>query len=102
LEGESIEAAEELPWSLMAHAVYRDFGRRLPGFAWSSIGHLHRNFIAGEGELSIEVGRNRRVITVTLPAAPLQLVLRMAGISGSRFSLPGEPPTDVVLALSSG
>ena len=102
LEGESIEAAEELPWSLMAHAVYRDFGRRLPGFAWSSIGHLHRNFIAGEGELRIEIRGDRRQITATLPTAPLQLVLRMAGLSGSRFSLPGEPPTDVVLALPSG
>ena len=102
LEGESIEAAEELPWSLMAHAVYRDFGRRLPGFAWSSIGHLHRNFIAGEGELRIEIRGDRRQITATLPTAPLQLVLRMSGLSGSRFSLPGEPPTDVVLALPSG
>jgi hypothetical protein len=86
----------------MAHAVYRDFGRRLPGFAWSSIGHLHRNFIAGEGEIRIEIRGNRRQITATLPAAPLQLVLRMAGLSGSRFSLPGEPPTDVVLTLPSG
>jgi hypothetical protein len=102
LQGESIEAADELPWSLMAHAVYRDFSRRLPGFAWSSIGHLHRNFIAGEGEIRIDVRGDRRVITATLPAAPLQLVLRMTGLSGSRFSLPGEPPTDVVLALPGG
>jgi len=97
LEGEAIEASDELPWSLLAHAVYRDFGRRLPGFAWSSIGHLRRNFIAGAGEIRIETQGDRRLILASLPAAPLQLVLRMTGISGSRFTLPGEPTTDVML-----
>jgi hypothetical protein len=97
LEGETIEAGDELPWSLLAHAVYRDFGRRLPGFAWSSIGHLRRNFIAGAGEIRIETRGDRRLILASLPAAPLQLVLRMTGLSGSRFALPGDPATDVML-----
>lgn len=102
LEGETIEASDELRWSLLAHAVYRDFGRRLPGFAWSSIGHLRRNFIAGAGEIRIETQGERRLILASLPAAPLQLVLRMTGLSGSRFTLPGEPATDVMLVQPAG
>jgi hypothetical protein len=96
---DSAAEAGELAWTLLARAVYRDLARRLTGFAWSSVPHLHRNFVAGDGLIEIAAGASGRTITVTLPPVPLRMVLRMAGIDGARFRLPGDLGAEILLAL---
>jgi hypothetical protein len=97
--GDGVAKAGELAWTLLARAIYRDLARRLMGFAWSSLPHLHRNFIAGDGLIEIPTGESGRTITVTLPPVPLRMVLRIAGIDGTRFRLPGNPGAEILLAL---
>jgi hypothetical protein len=102
-DGDSvIDARGDLVWSVIARAVYRDLGRRLIGFSGSSVVHLHHNFVAGTGSVRVDTVSGRRVITVVLPAVALRLVLRMAGIDGTRFALPGDDTTEVVLSMPQG
>jgi hypothetical protein len=67
--------------SLFARAAIRHFVGRLIGFESSTPEYLYRNFLSGLG--SIRHVENR--LEVRLPASPLSLVLRMAGLQEQKY-----------------
>jgi hypothetical protein len=69
-------------WVLLARAAFGDLGRRLPGLERSSATYLAANIVMGKGQLDLGVEAK-----VTLPRAPLDLVLRMTGIDGTTVRL---------------
>jgi hypothetical protein len=69
-------------WVLLARAAFGDLGRRLPGLERSSAAYLAANIVIGKGQLDLGVEAE-----VTLPRAPLDLVLRMTGIDGTTVRL---------------
>jgi len=79
-------SAEEFDdtFSLVARAVLRDFSRRLFGFDLSSPEYLYQNFLAGLGSLLCR----DEAFEVRLPASPLSVILRMAGLQQQKFSPP--------------
>jgi hypothetical protein len=88
----------DLVWTLVARAVLRTFAGRLSGFAWSSPDFLFRNFLAGESMVRV----SDRAIEVELPAVPLQLVLRLAGVDGQTYRVPWLGDRQVVLSFRLG
>lgn len=70
------------PWALLARAAYGDCARRLTGLERSSAAWLWRSVLAGWGR--IEPGEPAQLM---LPRVPLDLVLRMTGLDGTRFAL---------------
>lgn len=70
------------PWALLARAAYADLGRRLTGLERSSAAWLWTNLLAGSGQL-VPSGD----ATLFMPSVPLDLVLRMTGLDGTRFTL---------------
>ncbi|KRC81836.1 hypothetical protein [Sphingomonas sp. Root241] len=70
------------PWALLARAAYADLGRRLTGLERSSASWLWTNVLAGSGQL-VPSGD----ATLFMPSVPLDLVLRMTGLDGTRFTL---------------
>jgi hypothetical protein len=70
-------------WQVAARAAHADLGRRLPGLACSSAAWIARNLVAGPGQLELADDGPR----LTLPRVPLDLVLRMTGIDGTRVDL---------------
>jgi hypothetical protein len=68
-------------FSLISRAVLKNFARRLIGFDASSPDHLYQNFLSGLGE----VRRIEQRLEVRLPASPLSLILRMAGLQERKF-----------------
>jgi hypothetical protein len=70
------------PWALMARAAYGDFGRRLFGLERSSAAWLWQNVLSGWGQ--VEPGPPARL---RMPRVALDLVLRMTGLDGTRFTL---------------
>jgi hypothetical protein len=74
-------------WSRVAATSLGLLARRLPGFEASSPGHLARNFLAGPSHVRI----TEKVIDVSLPRTPLQVVLRVAGWGGSVHAVPWLP-----------
>jgi hypothetical protein len=70
--------------ALLARAAFGDLGRRLMGLEGSSAAYLAANITGGPGRLDLGVDAQ-----VTLPRAPLDLVLRMTGIDGTVISLTG-------------
>jgi hypothetical protein len=68
--------------SLISRAVLKNFSRRLFGFEASSPDHLYQNFLSGLGE----VRRIEQRLEVHLPASPLSLILRMAGLQEKKFA----------------
>jgi hypothetical protein len=85
----------DLAWSVIAHAVLRDFAGRLMGFSSSSAEYLYANFLAGTGSIRLE----RDHIDVQLPHSPLHLILRMAGVDGRTYPHPWLSGTQVTLWL---
>jgi hypothetical protein len=69
------DPAGDLAWSWLAALTLHLFARRLPGFARSSAAHLTRNFLVGATRFTT----GDDALTVTLPQAPLRLVLAMGG-----------------------
>jgi len=78
----------DLAWPRLAADLLRRFARHLPGFERSSPAHLARNFVAGPSRVRVAPTG----VTATLPRAPLQVALRVAGWDGSSHAvewLPG-------------
>jgi hypothetical protein len=69
-------------WALLARAAFGDLGRRLPGLERSSATYLAANVVMGKGRLDLGVEAE-----VTLPRAPLDLVMRMTGIDATTVRL---------------
>ncbi|MBI1205815.1 MAG: hypothetical protein GC191_00855 [Azospirillum sp.] len=80
-----LEREAALWWAVVARLAYADLARRVPGLALSSAGHLHRNLIDGDGRWRLVPALEQA--EVELPAAPLTLLLRMAGVAGTRVVL---------------
>lgn len=70
------------PWVVLARAAYADLGRRLTGLERSSAAWLWTNVLAGWGQLV--PGDEAQLL---MPSVPLDLVLRMTGLEGTRFVL---------------
>lgn len=70
-------------WRVAARAAHADLARRLPGLARSSAVWVARNLLAGAGTLDTAEDGPR----LTLPRVPLDLVLRMTGMDGTRVDL---------------
>ena len=81
--------------SLLAHAALKGFARRLPGFESSSFEYLHERFFAGLATIRSTPDQLR----VRMPAGPLSVVMRMAGLFEQRFSLPWWKGREVCLLL---
>jgi hypothetical protein len=77
------ESGEKLDdmFSLIARAVLRDFSRRLFGFDLSSPEYLYQNFLAGSGTVLCR----DEALEIRLPASPLAVILRMAGLQQQKF-----------------
>jgi hypothetical protein len=71
-------------FSLVARAVLRDFSRRVFGFDLSSPEYLYQNFLAGLGSVLCR----DEALEVRLPASPLAVILRMAGLQQQKFQPP--------------
>jgi hypothetical protein len=71
-------------FSLIARAVLRDFSRRLLAFDLSTPEYLYENFLGGTGSV---VCRDE-ALEVRLPAIPLRVILRMAGLQQQTFQPP--------------
>jgi hypothetical protein len=67
-----------LVWALLARAAFGDLGRRLLGLERSSASYLAANLAAGAGRVDFAA-----IPEVTLPRAPLDLLLRMTGMDGA-------------------
>lgn len=68
--------------TLVSRAALRHLSRKLIGFESSSPDHLYQNFLAGLSEIR----RTGERLEVHLPASPLSLILRMAGLQEQKFS----------------
>jgi hypothetical protein len=68
--------------TLVSRAALRHFVRRLFGFESSSPDHICRNFLSGLSEIR----RIDQRLEVRLPASPLSLVLRMAGLLEQKYA----------------
>lgn len=79
-------------WALLARAAYADLARRLTGLDRSSAAWLWANVLGGWGR--IEPGMPARLV---MPRVPLDLVLRMTGLDGMRFSLEDGRTIDIQL-----
>lgn len=78
--------APDVAAGLAAVALER-FVRTLRGFEAGSPAYVARNFLIG----SSLVRGGEDGVTVSLPRVPLQIVLRMAGWAGGRFTVPWLP-----------
>lgn len=79
----------------VADDVLRDFAARLPGFTTSSPAHLRRNFL----DVPATVRRRDDGWSATVAGPPLQVVLRMAGMTDVRYTLPWPPGSLVEVEL---
>jgi hypothetical protein len=70
------------PWALLARAAYGDLARRMTGLERSSAWWLWANLLRGWGRL-----HPARPALLVLPRVPLDLVLRMTGLDGTRVAL---------------
>jgi hypothetical protein len=77
-----LDPALDCTFSLMARAAFRHFARKLFGFEASSPDHLFQNFLSGPSE----VRRIDQRLEVRLPASPLSVILRMAGLQDQKYS----------------
>lgn len=79
----------------IAHQAMAAFASRLFGFAGSSEEFLYANFCEGRGAIC----ETDDAIVVELPPVPLEVVLRLAGIDGRRFTVPWIPDRTIELRL---
>lgn len=75
--------------------LMRQFARRFLGLERSSPQYLFRNIVSGPTTILTTPGR----IAVRLEPRPLQIVIRMAGLNGFKFSPPWMPHTEIVFEL---
>ena len=68
-------------FSLIARAALKHFARKLSGFEASSPEHLYENFLSGLSEIR----RIDQRLEVRLPASPLAVILRMAGLQEQKY-----------------
>jgi hypothetical protein len=78
-----IRPALDLTLSVAAQHALRALAWRLPGFAWSNLPYLWRNFIDFAG--SLEEEPTRRVVRLGQP--PLNLVLGLTGMLRQSYHL---------------
>lgn len=78
-------APEDTPWLVerVATELLRNFARRLGAFSASSAEYLYRNFLRGDGIVTVSSKR----IAVRFETCPMRVVLRMAGF-GEPIALP--------------
>lgn len=76
--------------------VLQRFGAKLPGFAGSSPGYLLRNFL--DVPATVRLGEDTWHAHITGP--PLQVVLRMAGLSCLTYRLPWPPTVEITTELA--
>jgi hypothetical protein len=81
----------------LAQVVLKRFCYRLPGFADSSAGYLHRSFLGMDARLTV---REERIDAVLGPV-PLALVLTMTGVDRRTLTLPWLP-LPILLRRESG
>jgi hypothetical protein len=81
--------------SAFAAAALERFARRLIGMKDSSLLHLRRNFLDGDGRVLV----NGKHINVELPLTPLRMLLRMAGFHHQTYSVPWLPGQEIELLL---
>jgi hypothetical protein len=89
----SPDAALDCTFSLIAHAVLRNFARRLPGFDSSSHEHLYQNFLAGLTQVRWLDGH----LEVRLATSPLSVILRMTGLQQQKYAAAWLKGTEVWL-----
>ena len=77
-----LDPALDCTFSLISRAALRHFARKLLGFEGSSPDHLHQNFLSGLSEVRCIDQR----LEVRLPASPLSLILRMAGLQQQKYA----------------
>jgi hypothetical protein len=77
-----LDPALDCTFSLISRAALRHFARKLLGFEGSSPDHLHLNFLSGLSEVRCIDQR----LEVRLPASPLSLILRMAGLQQQKYA----------------
>jgi hypothetical protein len=68
-------------FSLIARAALKHFARKLSGFEASGPEHLYQNFLLGLSE----VRNSDQRLEVRLPASPLSVILRMAGLQEQKY-----------------
>jgi hypothetical protein len=68
--------------TLVSRAALRHFVRKLFGFESSSPDHIYQNFLSGLSEIR----RKDQRVEVRLPASPLSLILRMAGLQEQKYA----------------
>ena len=73
----------DLALSVVAQSVIRDFGYRLPGFAASSLGYLHANFL----NMTASLERQAERWVVRLGRPPLNVILNMTGMARATYNL---------------
>ncbi len=88
-------AALDEALNAVALQTLRAWTRRLPGFHDCTLPFLYENFFAGHGSVVM----TSEGLEVRLPAAPLRLVLRLAGTDGATFEIPWGRARRVVLHL---
>ena len=81
--------------SRAALQLTRQFARRLMGLERSSPAYLFRNVISGHATIR----RTPERIVVRLRPRPLQIVLRMAGLTNFNFVLPWLPDTEILIEM---
>jgi hypothetical protein len=96
-----LDRRADLCWSVVARAAYSDLARRLPGLARSSAAHIWRNVAEGAGAWQVIPGSDEAELRVTLPAAPLRMLLQMSGINEASFRLDGGRRVTLVLGQDS-
>jgi hypothetical protein len=82
---------------LAAQQVLRRFARRLPGFALSHLDYLHANFLCMPA--SVELRGEQMVVGLGRP--PLALMLDLAGMTRTAYTLPWHGERTVVLHVES-
>jgi hypothetical protein len=75
--------------SAIVHAALTLFTRRLIGFERSSIPYIQRNFLLGHGSAAIDDGE----VVAQIPACPLAMILRLAGMDHTTVEVPWLQPT---------
>ncbi len=85
---DSIYLAGDDAIAVASHAVLRGFAQKLPGFGSSSLRHLWANFL--DFRASVDVEPERIVVHMTSP--PLQVILRLAGLTSGSYRLPRIDP----------
>ena len=80
--------------AVAGRALLRELAHRLGGFERSTPRHLWRNVLDRPARVEVQAGRTH----VELGPAPLDVMLRLAGVDGERFDVPWLGEVELVLA----